>query len=310
MKKREISIFAILIIQIVIQSLAGSEINPVVTSSAIFTSADLVGAGLKIEGSATAGGNTTLVGVNLNNCYSQGNLTLMSTNVSGEITLGGSLSLSASNFGNLTRVSSPLYDFPSIRQSIIDNSTSLGQIPSNGTVMFSPNGNLTLTGSDPKFNVFRIANPNYYTSIQIVVPPHATTIVNIMGDKQFLLQNNINSFKNSNLNADPSLVLFNFPQAKNITLNNSSISATLLAPLAAFSINSCQLTGEIITNKLTIKGTNLVGMSYTGDFEPPHHLPEAGSLIFTGICLVLFIMLKSLNTNGARLRRVSPGLKS
>lgn len=280
-----------IIIRILNQTLFGSVINPVVTASAIFTTADLAGAGLKIQGSITAGGNTTLFGVNSNDCYSQGNLTLMSSNVSGGITIGGSLSLSASNFESLTRISSPLYDFQSIRQSLIDTSTSLGQIIPNGRVNSSTAGEMILTGTDPEFNVFQIANPNYYSSIQIIVPPNATSIINIMGEKPFLLQNIFNSFKNSNQNIDPSLVLFNFPQAKTMNLNNGTIAGTLLAPLAAFNISSSIITGGIITNKLTIKGTNLFGVSYQGGLDPPIHVPELDSFIYSLTSVVLSVIV-------------------
>jgi choice-of-anchor A domain-containing protein len=294
MKKKLAPLTFFFVVQLFQGRINGSNIDPVVTNSAMFTIGNLQAAALKIQGTSISGGNSTLIGANTNDYYSQGNLMLMSTNILGKITLGGGLSISASSYNSVTRISSPLYGFKTMEQSLIDTSSSIGQIIPNGTAALSPNEDILLTGTDNELNVFQITNPNYYTSIQIDVPPKSTAIVNIMGEKLFLMQNNFNSLKNTTQNVDPSLVLFNFPQAKSITLNSGTISGTLLAPLAITSISTSKITGGLITKNLIIKSSNLVGIGYKGYTEKPIHVPEPRSMILTGISILTCIVIQAL----------------
>ena len=86
----------VLILLLQHHAIGASEIDPVATNSAMFTLGNLQAAAIKIQGASTSGGNSSLIGANTNDYYSQGNLIMMSTNILGNITLGGSLSNSAS----------------------------------------------------------------------------------------------------------------------------------------------------------------------------------------------------------------------
>jgi len=269
-----------------------ADIDPDVTKSAIFVLSNLQAASIKIQGVSIVGGKSTLVNAKTNDFYSQGNLMLTSININGNVKIGGALFMSASRFGSLTNVSSPLYDFEAIRNSLIETSNSLGQVVPNGSLTITPNEDLMLSGTDRDVNVFRIDNPNFYASIKIDVPLKSTAIINIMGTNPFLWQNQFNSFNDSTQNAAPSLVLFNFPQATSITLKNSAISGTLLAPLAMTSISSSKIIGGVITNNLIIQNSNIRGDPYKGDFDPPIHTPEPRTFVLAVISILACLFLQ------------------
>jgi len=271
----------------------GSGLDPDVTNSTVFTFGNLQAVAASIKGGSTSGGNSTLVGTNTNDYYSQSNLMLMSTNILGNITLGGKLSISASRFGGLSQVSSSIYNFKSIQQSLTDTSNCIGQIAQNGTATLGPNDDLLLTGHDNSLNVFHISNPNYYASVQIDVPPKATAIINIMDEKPFLFHNSFNTYKRTSEDVDPSMVLYNFPKARSITINSGSFSGTLLAPLANTTISTSKITGGIITNTLVMKSTSIVGARFQGNINPPIHVPEPRTIIFAGISILTCVMIQT-----------------
>ena len=308
MKKRQVLMFVCFLLQLRPHWSFCADIDPEVTNSSMFVLSNLQAVSIKIQGASIVGGKSTLVNANTNDFYSQGNLMMTSTNIIGNIKIGAGFTMSASRFGSLTIVSSTLYDFQSIRNSLIETSNMLGQAVPNGTLIITPNEDLVLNGTDPDVNVFRVNNPDFYTSIKIDVPLKSTAIINIMGTNPFLWQTQFNSFHDTTQNADPSLVLFNFPQARSITLKNGTIFGTLLAPLATTSISSSKITGGVITNNLLIQNSNIQGDRFEGDLDPPIHTPEPRTFVLAVISILACLfyrssfMNQSILTNGLELK--------
>lgn len=146
---------------------------------------------------------------------------------------------------------------------------------------------LTLTGTSPTLNSFLINSSNVassgqnisaVTSIDLVVPSGSTVIISIDGASVTL--NSFVTLINGIAITLPqsAFVLWNFPEALNLSIN-SNIFGALLAPFATIISSSVTIYGTLITKNLSGL-LNGVKNDFTGE------LPDLYNPSTTGTCTV------------------------
>jgi len=112
---------------------------------------------------------------------------------------------------------------------------------------------LSLTGSDPVYNVFGLAGSVLYNTaltLNIICPKGSTAIINVSGTslKLRVFQMNLSG------GVTASDILWNFYQATAITpVSGGSVwPGTILAPMAYWSGNAFSITGQLIVNGLSV----------------------------------------------------------
>ncbi|WP_052350555.1 choice-of-anchor A family protein, partial [Paenibacillus gorillae] len=132
-------------------------------------------------------------------------------------------------------------------------SAQLAALPANGTAS-NAYGTLTLVGTDNNLNVFEI--DQNYGELVIQVPNGSTVIVNVKGiSRSFGTAGTFMPDKSNTLseNTNPAAVrrlLFNFPEATDITIGSSGQRGTLLAPYASVKTTYSNIAGNIIAASL------------------------------------------------------------
>lgn len=157
-----------------------------------------------------------------------------STNLpTGPVTLDGGL-----------RKDSPI-DFASAKIYLENLSTAISGYPVNGTTTFQWSG-LTLTGSDPYLNVFKVsgANLSAATSVTINAPNGSVVLVNIDGAYVSWTGGHVvNGTSIGN-------VLYNFYESTNLTIRAIDVRGSILAPFAPLYFPSGLITGQVICKSI------------------------------------------------------------
>lgn len=181
-----------------------------------------------------------------------GKLTFISGAVNnGSVVYGGSTNLpqvSVSITGGTLIHGHPI-DFAAARTYLQNLSMTLSGYTANGTVA-SQWGTLTLTGTDPFMNVFKVSGSDLSNTHNLVVnaPGGSVVIVNVSGQ-------NIAWMGGMSVNGPAaSNVLFNFYQALTLKIQGIAIIGTVLAPLAALDFPAGLITGQVIVRCMTGSG--------------------------------------------------------
>ncbi len=187
-------------------------------------------------------GDVLVVGRNLQftsgRVYSGNAVYGSSTNLPiGPVTIDGSL-----------RKDNPI-DFFSAKAYLENLSTTLSGYTVNGTTTFQWSG-LTLTGTDPYLNVFKVsgANLSAATSVTINAPNGSVVLVNIDGSYVTWTGGHVvNGTSIGN-------VLYNFYQSTNLQIRAIDVRGSVLAPFAALYFPSGLISGQVICKSMVGAG--------------------------------------------------------
>jgi len=136
-------------------------------------------------------------------------------------------------------------DFSAARSYLKGLSTTLFGYTTNGTTTMEWGG-LSLTGSDPYLNVFKVdgADLSSANNVSISVPNGSVVLVNVKGDN-ITWSGGLTVTGTSIGN-----VLYNFKQAKNITIQGIDVRGSILAPRAHINFVSGVQNGQMICKSL------------------------------------------------------------
>ncbi len=216
------------------------------------------------EGKVAVGGNANLsnysVGDKLPNSNGTedmlvvgGNLVYTSGRVyHGNVAYGGftNLPINAVSIEEGTlRHDNSVIDFAAATTYLEALSTRLAGYAANGTTTFQW-GTISLNSSNPYLNVFTVnaSDLNTAHTVEINVPNGSTVLVNILGTTVswhgglWINGTSINS------------VLFNFPDAQNITISGIDVKGSFLAPFADLNFAAGIITGQTIVKSMTGAG--------------------------------------------------------
>ncbi|MFA5804308.1 MAG: SdrD B-like domain-containing protein [Melioribacteraceae bacterium] len=155
----------------------------------------------------------------------------------GPVTIDGSL-----------RKDSPI-DFVSAKAYLENLSTMLSSYTVNGTTTFQWSG-LTLTGTDPYLNVFKVsgANLSAATSVTINAPNGSVVLVNI--DGAYVTWTGGHVVNGTSIGN----VLYNFYQSTNLQIRAIDVRGSVLAPFAALYFPSGLISGQVICKSMVGAG--------------------------------------------------------
>nr|WP_305121085.1 DUF5057 domain-containing protein [Saccharibacillus sp. JS10] len=191
------------------------------------------------------------------------------------------------------------FDFAAVKTSMINLSNSYAAMAANGTKNFQY-GTMTLTGTDPKTNVFTISGTetDSMTRLVVNVPTGSTAVINVTGTSATLAANTIiNNVEVVQGNAES--VLNNVPLIFNLnkqtTLNLKYIGGTVLAPLAAVTgANNVQ--GTLVADSLTASNFYIGKKGFAG--AAPIPTPgEIRNLQFPDVYFNAIVKTKSISLN-------------
>jgi choice-of-anchor A domain-containing protein len=218
------------------------------------------------------GGNATLNGYGVGNQLATCDATkpvlvvggdlAVSGSVNGRIWVGGRLISGTPNCGGVwSNLPAPV-DFAALKTKLTSYSDLLATYPANGTVS-SQNGALVLTGSDPTMDVFTVTGAQLSSAngITIKVPATATVIVNVSGATagfnggSFTLPDGVTCKSGAVTSGNfCNQLMWNFPNATTVTVNNTGVQGSILAPRATFGGGSGNVNGTVIVNTFALTG--------------------------------------------------------
>ncbi|WP_054957506.1 DUF5057 domain-containing protein [Paenibacillus dakarensis] len=213
-----------------------------------------------------------------------------------KIAYGGSTIGDVSNFEKILVKDNPI-DFNSIKNHLLRTSASIAQLPATADPVISNNGSLiTLTGTNPKLNVFHIAGSKLANSRNFTIhaPSGSTVIVNIDGS-QVEMHNGLTL-----RGVDAGHVLYNYYEATDVLNSGISVLGTVLAPKAHYSLEG-NIFGSIIADKMTTGGNYLSLRPFEGDLgitpEPLNRITvDFPTLSFTSV-----VKVSQIDLNGAKI---------
>lgn len=140
-------------------------------------------------------------------------------------------------------------NFATLGTSLRRLSTDLAALPLRGTTTIESWGGITLRGTDPKANVFRVeaAAINNATLLTISAPANSMVVINVRGTSA-RFANFGHVFEGG---IDETGVLFNLPDATTLTALDYGFYGTVLAPNAHVSFNSGSWVGGMYARSLT-----------------------------------------------------------
>jgi len=140
--------------------------------------------------------------------------------------------------------------FTAIEQDLADKSASWGAEAPNGrtTVRYS---NLNLRGTNPALDIFTVTPDQLAAakSICLIVPSGATALINVPGAEA--------AIKDLGLRlrgADAGHILWNFPDAHQLTVSGVGLRGSVLAPGAHLDFNNGTIAGTVIADSMTGNG--------------------------------------------------------
>lgn len=230
----------------------------------LFVLKNLIQPSADTEGKVAVGGNANLsnysVGDKLPNSNGTqdmlvvgGNLVYTSGRVyNGNVAYGGVSNLPVNSVSieeGTLRHDNSVIDFAAATVYLEALSTRLAGYAANGTTTFQW-GTVALNGSNPYLNVFTVnsSDLNNAHTMEINVPNGSTVLVNILGTTVnwhgglWVNGTSINS------------VLYNFPDAQNITISGIDVKGSLLAPFADLNFAAGIITGQTIVKSMSGSG--------------------------------------------------------
>lgn len=189
------------------------------------------------------------------------------------------------------RKESGLIDFAAADVYLQNLSKNLFTLAPNGTVENDGYRQLTLTGTDPKLNIFEVtdalaANVNH---IKIVVPQNALVLVNYVGSNITLTGGfEVNGVGVAPNNTDPELraagskVLFNFYKATDIKIYAMGFYGSILAPKANLDFGTNMGFG-VVYGQVIVKNMNGAGQfnlcPYEGEIKVDTTITNVAAII-------------------------------
>jgi choice-of-anchor A domain-containing protein len=254
-----------------------------------------------VQGRVAVAGNATYssfgVGASLNPNPNRidltvgGNLNITNSQVSnGSVYVGGTLT--KSNVGVphgtiQTGGPSPI-DFTAAGVFLDTISQTWGGINANSTVTYGSGGVLSLQGNArSNLNVFSISalDLSNASTLNIVASSAATVLINVTGCVSTANKGctaNLQYLGMTLQGISGQNVLFNFVQAKSISMTGLSLQASILAPLAALGFNNGNVYGNVIARSFNGNG-QINYAPFLGDFGYyDYDTPEPSSLLLFG----------------------------
>jgi choice-of-anchor A domain-containing protein len=215
--------------------------------------------GTDVRGKVAAGGNITMehftVGAEVpaddpeNSLVAGGNLNIRHGGVFGDAHYVGSTTAD----GTVTFARGSLSQAEAIEWGVRADelqtlSMQLASLERNGTTQFQSWGGLFLQGSHLRVNVFwvqasQLSNTRYFS---LNIPTGSIAVINVLG-----FSATVANFANAYSGADARSVLFNFPDATNITAYNYGFFGTVLAPFADVNFSNGSFDGGIYAGSMT-----------------------------------------------------------
>lgn len=216
-------------------------------------------------------GDSALLAVAGNLTFNNGNVGL---NGSGIIRVGGTANVNPNISHRDLQSGVATEDFTSLKSWYVQLSDKVAQLPGAPAVADGA-GKFTLTGVDLVRNVFTMTDGALSQARSIVfdVPDNSTVILNITGAAPTF--SNGQSFwgaQSMQDHARAGQILYNFPQATNVTLTGFSPQGTILAPRANLTHQSNHINGQVVVNGLTASGALHCGGGFVGSL-PASTLP-------------------------------------
>lgn len=226
----------------------------------VFVFGDFTASGSDVEGRLAAGGDVSIsgysVGEKLGSAYADsdnlvagGKLSFNNGRLVHGNAVGGSLNVgSSASFGNgAARADSTGIDFAAEQLRMLGLSSTLASEAETGAMTWQYGG-YTLTGSGAALDIFNVSGANLSgaNSFNISASKDAFVVINVSGVADMFHNLGINL---TGIAADH--VLFNFYEAKSLTIEGISIKGSILAPQANVNFNSGQFNGTLIANSMT-----------------------------------------------------------
>ncbi|MGE5440271.1 MAG: SdrD B-like domain-containing protein [Bacteroidota bacterium] len=181
-----------------------------------------------------------------------GNLTFISGAINnGNAVYGGTTNLPqmAVSITGGTLIHGRPIDFAQAKTYLQNLSMTLSGYTVNGTVS-SQWGTMTLTGTDPFMNVFKISGSDLSNTHNLVInaPGGSVVIINVSGQ-------NISWMGGMSVNGPAAgNIVFNFYQALTLKIQGIAVIGSVLAPLAALEFPAGLITGQVIVRCMTGSG--------------------------------------------------------
>ena len=230
------------------------------TGTNVYALGDLILTNTGAQGTVVAGGNVQLsnytAGSSLGTTsqttlVAAGNLSFTNGTINGNALYGGTGKFSGVAFGPLNRASqSSPTSFAGDNSSLRTLSTTYGALRANG-VTTGRYGGIRLQGSDATLNVFTISDNELSTanSLSARVPAGSTILINVTG-----AADRMRAFGFSYQGVNAAHVLFSFPNAHSLIIQNISIPGSILAPTAAVTFTNGNINGTLVAGSLTGSG--------------------------------------------------------
>jgi choice-of-anchor A domain-containing protein len=228
---------------------------------------NLTQSGTDVQGRVAVGGNAQLnsysVGSRLSNSRgSRDDLIVDSrlvytdgTVANGNVTYGGTLTLTRVAIPNgRARQGHPL-NFAAEQLNLELRSTAWGSMTPNGTTSVQYFGGstaqITLTGNNPRLNIFALAGKDLAAanSLTIRTPAASTVVVNIDGQTA-----QMKNFGFTISGTDRQRVLYNFFEARSLSISSIGVQGSILAPYAAVNFSNGAIDGTLIGASLSGSG--------------------------------------------------------
>jgi choice-of-anchor A domain-containing protein len=169
----------------------------------------------------------------------------------GNIVYGDTGALNSVGTPNGTaRQQSGVIDFAAAQASLTTMSNVLGAEAPNGVTTVR-HSNLTLRGTNTTLDIFTVSAAQLAgaKNLCIIVPRDATVIVNVPDNSISIEQL---GFRLRGTGCEH--VLWNFPQATDLTISGVGLKGSFLAPNAAMSLNNGQIDGTVVVNSFNGTG--------------------------------------------------------
>lgn len=234
-------------------------------------------------------GYALVVGGNLN--YSSGSIK------NGNYYVGGSTTTSSVGLNTATKTTTSPVSFASTSAQLKNTSTSLAKVASTGSSSVAYGG-MTLKGGTGNVQVFDLTSAalgsvnNFKFSN---LHTNDTLILNISGT-DVTLSGGYDGFKNYN-------VLYNFYEAKNLTLSNVGLYGSVLAPLANLAGGGGQINGNVVVgnwaSNIQVNANHYFNATNVAGYVSAVPEPETYAMLLAGLGLVGFMARRRKNKAAA-----------
>jgi len=186
---------------------------------------------------SSANGGQLVLGVGGNLIFTNGSIE------NGDAKVGGAAVLSNVGVpdGAVYPYTDPDINFTDDFTYLTETSSDLSTLTATGQTTFD-DGDLTLTGTDPTINVFSVSSSDLSSTDlwTISAPAGSHVIVNIPGGQNSLVGLQINLVGVSN-----TTIILNFYESTSLTISQTSVQGTVLAPLAVVNFTNGNIDGSL-----------------------------------------------------------------